>query len=329
MQRREFIKFTAGAAAWPLAARAQQPERMRRIAVLMADRGDSSEAQARVATLQEGLKKLGWKLGGNLHIDYRWGADDAEHAQAAAAELLTLSPELIVTSGSPATAALHRATSTLPIVFTIVSEPVAQGFVQSLAHPGGNITGFTNLEPTVGGKWLELLKEIAPEITGVGIIINPRAFPLGTRFADSAQAAAEKFGVKANTFPVQEAADIERIMTTFAREPGGGLIFPVDPFTSFHRKFIIMLAGHLQLPAIYGFRYFTDEGGLASYGAEPGDVYRQAAKYVDQILRGKTPADLPVQQPTKFELVINLKTAKALRLTVPQHILLLANEVIE
>jgi len=331
MRRREFITRRGGTAvAWPLAVVAQPKDRVRRIGVLTwAAENDPDSRTESVAPFQQGLEKLGWKLGRNLYIDYRWGIVDVERARAAAAELLRLAPDAILAIGTPATRALQHANSTVPIVFAVVSEPVTQGFVQSLAHPGGNMTGFTNLEPSVGAKWLELLKEIAPNVTRVAVIINPQVFPFSVRFSRSAEAVAAKFAVEAVTAPVHDTAEFEPIMKTLGRQPGGGLIFPVDPFTSLHRKLIIGLADRYELPAIYGFRHFAAEGGLISYGADQPDLHRQAATYVDRILRGEKPADLPVQQPTKFELVVNVKTAKTLGLTVPPSLLTRADEVIE
>lgn len=331
MRRREFIALLGGsAAAWPLAVIAQPEDQARRIGVLTwAAENDPDSRIGSVASFQESLEKLGWKLGRNLYIDYRWGAVDVERARVAATELLRLAPDAILAIGTPATAALQHANSTVPIVFAVVSEPVNQGFVQNLAHPGGNMTGFTNLEPTVGAKWLELLKDIAPHVTRIAIIVNPQAFPLSVQFARSAESVAPKFAVEAAMIPVHEPAEIEPIMAMLGREPGGGLLFPVDPFTSQHRTLILGLAARYRLPAIYGFRHFVAEGGLVSYGSDQVDLHRQAAAYIDRILRGEKPADLPVQQPTKFELVINLKTAKALGLTIPAGILAIADEVIE
>ncbi len=329
LMRREFITLLSSALAWPLAARAQQPDGARRIGVLMAVPENGADSQARVTTFQKGLEKLGWTVGRNLEIDYRWGMFDVERARVAATDLLRLAPDVILANGTAALAAAQQATRTVPIVFTVVSEPLAQGFIQSLARPGGNITGFTNLEPTVGAKWLELLKEIAPGVTRVALIFNPEVTPIAIALSHSAEAAAQKFAVEPIVAPVHRPAEIESVITMLAREPGGGLILPVDTFSTAHRKLIVELAARYRLPAVYGFRYFAAEGGLISYGIHVLDQFLQAAAYVDRILRGERPADLPVQQPTKFELVINLKTAKALGLDIPPKLLALADEVIE
>jgi ABC-type uncharacterized transport system substrate-binding protein len=330
MKRREFISLVGGVFAWPLAALAQQPERVRRIGVLMALPETDAGSQARVVAFLQGLEKLGWRVGRNLQIDYRWGMFDVERARAATADLLRLAPDVILANGVVALAAAQQATRTTPIVFMVVSEPYLQGFVQSLAHPGGNITGFTNLEPTIGAKWLELLKEIAPRVKRVALMFNPNATPIaGPALSRSAEAAAQKFATETAVAPVRDPAEIETIMTTLAREPDGGLILPSDPFTSAHRKLIIELTARHRLPAVYGHRDFTAEGGLVSYGINVVDQFLKAAAYVDRILRGEKASDLPIQQPTKFELIINLKTARALGLTVPQTLLVAADELIE
>jgi putative tryptophan/tyrosine transport system substrate-binding protein len=327
MKRREFITVVGAALAWPFAAGAQQPERTRRIGVLMNRPESDPEYGARVTAFQQGLEKLGWMVGGSAQLDYRSYLSDAE-ARSAAVELLRLAPDVILCAGSPGVRALRQATRTVPIVFVAVGEPLAQGFVQSLAHPGGNITGFTLYERSVGAKFLELLKEIAPSVRRVAIMFNPdnRGPEL---FAAPAQTVAQKFAMEASEAPVRGAADIEAIMTSLGAAPGGGLIAPPDAFVAAHRKLIFELAARYRLPAVYGSRYFAAEGGLVSYGVDVPDQYRQAAGYVDRILRGEKPAELPVQQPTKFELIINLKTAKALGLEVPLQLLYRADEVIE
>jgi putative tryptophan/tyrosine transport system substrate-binding protein len=278
---------------------------------------------------ERALQELGWTGGRNIRIDYRWAPGYVEQTRAAAAELLRLAPDMILAHATQATAALQQATRTVPVVFVAVSEPVAQGFVKSLAHPGGNITGFTNLEPTLGAKWLELLKEIAPRVTRVAVLYNPNTAPYATLFSRSAEVVAQKMAVELTAAPVHEPAEIESALAMLGREPGGGLIIAPDPFTSARRKLIFDLAARYRVPAISAFRYLSNEGGLVSYGVDVRDQFRQAAAYVDQILRGGKPADLPVQQPTKFELVINLKTAKALGLAVPSTLLARADEVIE
>jgi putative ABC transport system substrate-binding protein len=330
MRRRQFITLLGGsAAAWPLGARAQQPDKTRRIGVLIQLAESDPEGQARVAAFREGLQKLGWRVGGNLQIDYRWGTSNDERARAAAGELLKLAPDVMLANSSVALRAVQQATRSVPIVFTTVIEPVAQGFVASLAHPGGNTTGFSYLESSVGGKWLDLLKEIAPRVTRVAFMFNPERGPYNVGVSRFAGEAAKKFAVQYVAAPVHEVAEIESVMKMLGREPGGGLIVAPDAFTVTHSKLIIGLAAHYGLPAVYAEGNFVTEGGLVSYGANYVDHFRQAAAYVDRILRGEKPADLPVQQPSKFDLVINLKTAKALGLDVPLHLQQLADEVIE
>jgi putative ABC transport system substrate-binding protein len=326
--RREFITLLGGAAAgWPLAVRAQQADRIRRIGVLMATAEGDAEWQRSISAFRQGLEKLGWIVGRNLEIEFRWGAGDAEMTRRAATDLLTRAPEVIVANGQ-ALRALWQATRAVPIVFTEVSEPVTQGYVTNLAQPGGNVTGFTNLEPTVGAKWLQLLKEIAPQVTRIAVIANPEG-AAAALLARTAEEAAPTFGVVATTASVHDLAEIENVMVAVGRKEGGGLIFPIGSFFSAHRQQIVGLAARYRLPAIYPHRFFADEGGLVSYGNNSLDQYRKAAEYVDRILRGEQPGNLPVQQPTKFELVINLKTAKALGLTVPPSLLASADEVIE
>jgi putative ABC transport system substrate-binding protein len=330
MTRREFITLLGGAAAaWPLAARAQQSERVRRIGVLMVLAESDSQSQRRITAFQEGLKKLGWTVGRNLAIDYRWGVSDPEGARATTSELLSLAPDLIVANAISALRGAQQATHTVPIVFTGVSEPVAQGFVASLARPGGNTTGFTNLEPSVGGKWVELLKDIAPRVTRVAVMFNPASTSIAAQFINSVEEAAVKFGLKTVEARVHAFAEIEAVLTRFGSAPGVGLILPPDTFTGFHHKAIVELAARYRLPAIYPFGYFAAAGGLVSYGPDVTDQFRRAATYVDRIFRGEMPGDLPVQQPTKFEFVINLRAAKALGLTVPDKLVVAADEVIE
>jgi putative tryptophan/tyrosine transport system substrate-binding protein len=330
MKRREFITMLAGgaAAAWPLAVRAQQPGRVRRIGVLMALNENDPQSQGRVTAFQQGLENLGWKVGRNLAIDYRWGVSGDERAPAAAAELLRLAPDLILANGVSAVRAAQQATRTVPIVFTGASEPVALGLVASLARPGGNTTGFTNLEPSVGGKWVELLKEIAPSVTRVALIFNP-ASPSPAQFMLPAQAAGARLGLQAGEVRVHDAAEIETVLAGLGGEPGVGLVFLPDTFTGFHRQLIVELAARYRLPAIYPFGFFAAAGGLLSYGPDVTDQFRRSVTYVDRILRGETPGDLPVQQPTKFELIINLKTAKTLGIDLPPMLLARADEVIE
>jgi putative ABC transport system substrate-binding protein len=329
LNRRGVIGLVGGAAAWPLPARAQQRERMRRIGVLMGVSEDDADAGVRIAAFQERLERYGWNPGGNLRIDYRWSAGDPDKARAAAVELVALAPEVIIADGTPALRAVRQVANSTAIVFTVVSEPVAAGFVQSLANPGGNITGFSNLEPTVGGKWVELLKEMAPRVSRAALMFNPDTAPLSQQSPEWAQSVGARLAVTASTIPVRTPDEIKAALSALGRQPNNGLILPQDPFTSVHRQLIVDLAARNNLPSIYAFRYFVVSGGLASYGIDVIDQYRLAASYTDRILRGTKPADLPVQQPTKFELVINLKTAKALSLDVPPTLLARADEVIE
>jgi putative tryptophan/tyrosine transport system substrate-binding protein len=330
MQRREFITLLGGAAAaWPLAARAQQAERMRRIGVMIQLAETDQEGQDRLAAFRKELERLGWKVGKNLQIDYRFGTSNDERAHVAAAELLNLAPDVIFANSSVSLRAAQQGTRTVPIVFTTVIDPVAQGFVASLAHPGGNTTGFSYIESSVGGKWLDLLKEIAPRVSHVAFMFNPRRGPYGVDISRFVEEAAQRLAVQYVAASVYEPAEIETVMTTLARQPGGGLIVSPDAFTVTHGQDIIDIAARDGLPAIFAERNFATAGGLISYGADYIEHFRQAATYVDRILRGEKPADLPVQQPTKFDLVINLKTAKALGLTVSSSMQLLADEVIE
>lgn len=327
MKRREFMALLGGAAAWPLAARAQPSNRMRRIAWLDLVPESDPGAQARVTIVRQGLEKLGWTIGRNLAIDYRWGAFDVERASRAGAELLSLKPDVILCGGSPAVQALQQATRTVPIVFVLVAEPVAQGFVQSLARPGGNATGFSYLEPTVGAKWLELLKEIAPRVKRVAHIYSPTASPYAPLFYKSIETAAAKYAVETIMAPARQPTEIEPILTGLGAD--GGVIFNADAFILTNRKRAIELAARHRVPAIYGIPTSAAEGGLIYYCLDIFDQYRQAVAYIDRILKGEKPLDLPVQQPTKFQFEINLKTARALDLTVPNTILVSADEVIE
>src|SRR5262249_29132994 len=330
MRRRDFIKGIAGSAAvWPLAARAQQPERLRRIGMLMPTREDDPEGQARAALLRQGLSELGWTEGRNIHIDYRWAGGDAAQAEANAAELVSQKPDVIVANSTMLLAAVRNETSTIPIVFVVVADPIGQGFVSSFAHPGGNITGFTSFEFALGAKWLELIKEISPELGRFEFIFNPEAGPFAEKFVQSIEPLAHSLGVRLTVTPTRDAREIDRALVAVSGEPKGGLIVSPDPFTNANRGLIISLAARYRLPAIYPFRLFAADGGLLSYGPEFNEPWRRAPTYVDKILKGASPADLPIQQPTKFELVINLKTAKALRLTIPPQLLDRADELIE
>jgi putative ABC transport system substrate-binding protein len=330
MRRREFITLIGNtAAAWPLAARAQLPDRVRRIGVLMPDAEDDPQSQADITAFRQELQKEGWAERRNVRIDYRWSGGKIDAARAAAAELLSLAPDAIVTDGRQALEELRHAALAVPIVFMEIDEPVFYGFVKTLAHPDGNMTGFSGLEPTVGAKWLELLNEIAPPVTRIAVIFNPRTAPGAVLFARAAEEAAQKSAVEVIRAPVFERADIEAVMTMLAREPGGGLIFPIDTFTQLHRQRIFEIAARDRLPAIYGLRKLVAAGGLASYGIDLPGQFQQAAGYVNRILHGERPADLPVQPPTKFELVVNLKTASVLGFNIPPSLLARAAAVIQ
>ncbi len=329
MKRREFITFLGGAAAaWPLAARAQQRERMRRIGVLMTLAADDPEGQARLTAFVQGLQELGWTDGRNVRIDYRWAAGDAERARRYAAELVALAPDVILAHGGSIVPSLLQATRTVPIVFTQTPDPVGAGFVNSLARPGGNVTGFTIFEYGISAKWLELLKEIAPRVTRAAVI-RDAAIASGTGQWGALQSVAPSFGVELSPVNMSDAGEIERAVAAFARSPNGGMILTASTLAVIHRELIITLAARYRLPAVYSFRYFVTGGGLISYGPDSIDPHRRAAGYVDRILKGEKPADLPVQAPTKYELAINLKTAKTLGLDVPTSLIARANEVIE
>jgi putative tryptophan/tyrosine transport system substrate-binding protein len=331
VHRRDFLKFIAGSAAsWPLAASAQQAGRTRRIGVLMAHAENDPEFRTYVSAFREGLEKFGWKDGRNVHIDFRWGAlDDAEARQRAAKELIELQPEIILTQNTPPTASMLQQTRTIPIVFVIVADPVGSGFVQNLARPGGNATGFTIMEPTITGKWLELLKEIAPRSKRAAFLFNPATTPFANIYLNPFKAAAASLGLEAIVATVHDRAEFDAVIAVQPREPNGGLIVMPDGFMNVHRAEIILLAARYRLPAVYPWRFFAEQGGLLSYGSEQGDLFRQATTYVDRILKGEKPADLPVQAPTEYKLVLNLKTAKALGLSVPLTLLDRADKVIE
>jgi putative tryptophan/tyrosine transport system substrate-binding protein len=330
MRRRAFILALGGAvAAWPLAARAQQAvERVRRIGVLVAIAPDDPEAQARVAAFIHELQQLGWTDGRNVRVDIRWGAGDAERIRRYAAELAALAPDVILAVGGAAVGPLLQTTRTVPIVFMLTPDPVGAGFVDSLARPGGNATGFTNFEYGIGVKWLELLKEIAPGVTRAAVLRDP-AIPAGIGQFGAIQAVAPSFGIELRPVDVRDAGEIERAVATFARSSNDGLIVTSNALALVHRNLIVTLAARHRLPTVYPFRFFVTAGGLASYGPDSIDPHRRAARYVDRILKGEKPADLPVQAPTKYELAINLKTAKALGLEVPPTVLARADEVIE
>ena len=329
MKRREFITVIGGAAvAWPLAAGAQQGERVRRIAVLMPGAADDPEYQARMTAFLQGLAQLGWLDGRNARIDIRWTAGDADRIRKYAAELVALAPDVILAPASAVTGPLLQATQTVPIVFTTVADPVGAGFVESLARPGGNATGFIAFEYGLGTKWLELLKEIAPRVTRVAVIRDP-ALSAGVGQWSAIQTSASSIGVDLRPLNVSGPAELGSAVMAFARSANGGLIVTGSALTAVHRALIVTLAAQHRLPAVYPGRYFVTAGGLISYGPDRVDQYRQAAGYVDRILKGEKPTELPVQEPTKYELVINLKTAKTLGLEIPPTLIARADEVIE
>jgi len=326
MKRRKFIMLLGSAAAWPLAARAQQPERIRRIGVLMNTDQDGPEASG-LTLLQQGLQQLGWNER-NLRVDTRWGKNDVELDRKFATELVALTPDVIVASGTLAVTALQRISHTIPIVFVRVSDPVGAGVVESLARPGGNATGFMNFEYNLSGKWIELLKQIIPGVKRAAIV-RDASNPAGVAQFGAIRTAAAPLGIDVSPINVRDAGEIERAVATFAHSPNGGLVVTPSAGVSAHHALIIALAARYKLPAVYGDRFNVTGGGLVSYGPEGIDQFRLAADYVDRILRGEKPANLPVQAPTKFRLVINLKTAKALSLTMPASLLASADEVIE
>jgi putative tryptophan/tyrosine transport system substrate-binding protein len=329
MKRRKFITLLAGAAAaWPLAARAQQPDPVRQIGVLLNAAADDSKFQTWVGAFLQGLGQLGWTIGRNVRIDTRWTGVNAAETRRHAAELAALAPDVILAHGTSTVGPLLQATRTVPIVFPVAGDPVAAGFVDSLARPGGNVTGFMEFEFSMGGKWLELLKQIAPGVTRVAVLRDPTQGSGTSQFA-AIQAVAPSLRVEVNPVNMRDAPEIERAIVAFAHSPNGGLIVTAGSATVLHSNLIVTLAARHKLPAIYNERSFIAAGGLISYGPDFVDQYRRAAGYVDRILKGEKPADLPVQAPTKYELVINLKTAKAMGLDVPPTLLARADEVIE
>jgi len=329
MRRREFTTLLGGAlSALSFDVRAQ--ERIRRIGVLMGYGEDDAEGQSSVAAFVQGLRELGWVIGRNVLIDYRWSAGDVGHMNMFADELVTTRPDVILAHTTPVTGALHKATGTLPIVFAAASDPVGDGFIASLSRPGGNITGFVNIEGSMGGKWMEILKEIDPRVKRVAFMFNPDTAPAGGKyFAASFDAATKSLGVEQITAAVRSDGDIESVLETLGREPGGGLVATADGFNTVHRKTIIAASARSGIPTTYHLARSAREGGLVSYGADVADIFRRCSSYVDRILRGARPSDLPAQVPTKFEFVINLKTAKSLSLIVPPTLLARADEVIE
>jgi len=329
MKRRELIGFIGGAAAWPLYLHAQQQNRIRLIGVLHGYSENDPAAQSQVAALRSGLFKLGWSEGSNLRIELRWGAADPDKIRTMAKELVDLHPDVILGVTTPATDALARESRTIPIVFMTVADPISSGFAASLARPGGNVTGFALFESALGGKWVELLKEIAPRTAHVALLFNPATAPPLKVYMSSVQAAASSFGVQVTDAAVHTNDEIEGVVAAQARDLGGGLIVMPDPFNTINRELITALAARYGVPAIYYLRSFAESGGLVSYGDDRAQQSRDAAGYIDRILKGTKPEDLPVPQPTKFELVVNLKAAKALGLSVPPSLLTGADEVIE
>jgi putative tryptophan/tyrosine transport system substrate-binding protein len=328
-KRRKFIMSLGGAAAWPLVARAQQAGPVRHIGVLMGFAQADPAAQSWLAAFRGTLAKLGWNEGGNLRIELRWAAGDADRMRALAKELVGLRLDAIFGVTTVVIAGLARETPTIPIVFTLVSDPIGSGFAASLPHPGGNITGFTVDDPAIGGKWMELLGKIAPRTVRVALLFNPATSPQSKYFMPSIQAAASSFAVQASAAPVHAKDEIEGVIAAQARDPGGGLIVMPDTFNTTNRNLIIALAARYNVPAIYNNHYFAESGGLISYGSDFAEQFRQAAGYIDRILKGAKPGELPIQLPTKFALVINLRTAKALGLAVPPTLLMSADEAIE
>jgi putative tryptophan/tyrosine transport system substrate-binding protein len=330
MRRRDFVRLCGGLAFadWPFAARAQS-ERVRTVGVLMSTSENDVEGQAHAALLRQGLKDLGWTEGRNVHFDYRWNGGDAARAKINAAELVSQKPDVIIANSTLSLAAVHKETTTIPIVFVVVGDPIGQGFVTSLAHPGGNITGFTGFEFAISGKWLELIKEIAPDIARVALIFNPEAGPFAEKYVASIAPLARSSGIDLIVSPTRDAADIDRAIAAVSGKPKGALIVSPDSFTVSNRGLIISGAARYHLPAIYAYRFYAAEGGLLSYGHNFNEPWQRAPAYVDKILKGASPADLPIQQPTKFELVINLKTAKSLGVSIPPQLLDRADELIE
>ena len=331
MKRREFIMLLGGAAAtWPFVAQAQQPERIRRIGVLTSNAENDPEYRASITEFVQALASRGWTEGRNIQIEYRYAAGNPERMHAFAKELVSVAPDVLFTSSTPTSVALWQEAKSIPIVFAQVSDPIGEGLIASLARPGGHITGLTNFEPSMGGKWLEIVRDIAPAVSRVALLFNPQTSPgAGSYYSKPIEAAASALGMRPIAMPVRGVGEMETAVKSFTRDPNGGLVVLSDTFNVVNRKLIIGLAAQYRLPAIYFFRFFVTDGGLVSYGVDRSNSFRRAAVYVDRILRGAKPADLPVEAPTKFELVINLKTAKALGLTVPPTLLARADEVIE
>jgi putative tryptophan/tyrosine transport system substrate-binding protein len=331
MRRREFVALLGGAAIVTTSKRvhAETAERTPKVAVLIVGSADDPESATMVSAFEQGMRAAGWTKNVNVRFDYRWGGTDPQHVASAAADVAALKPDLVVAIGSPVVVAMQRVTTTIPIVLAIVSDPVGQGVVPNLAHPGSNVTGFSNLEPGIGGKWLELLKAIAPGVTKVAVMFNPATSPYNELFERSVKDGARTFGVQVSQVPVHDDAEIAAVFERLAGQPDTGLLVPSDAFTYFRSTTIVALAAKHRLPAIYPFRRFATEGGLVANGVDAFEQMRETASYVDRILKGAKPGDLPVQMPTRYTLIINLKTAKALDLHVPTALLATADEVIE
>ncbi len=329
VRRRDFIKGAGSAAVWPLAAQAQQPDRMRRLGILMAVAESDADARKGVSILQERLEKLGWKDGNNIRIEYRWGNGNPDRIQDLAKELVDLQPDVLVGHSTPSTKGLLKQTHTIPIVFLSVTDPLGQGLVSSLSHPWGNITGFADFEVSLGTKWVEILKQIVPGVRRVTAIFNPETAPYYGLYLQSINAGTSLLGIESIPIQVHSEADIENAIRKVGSEPDSGLFVLPDSHNRVHRKRIIELTAQYRVPAIYFLRYFATDGGLISYGPDEMDLFRRTAGYVDQILKGAHPSDLPVQQPTKFELIINLTPAKALGLTIPRGVLSIADDLVE
>jgi putative tryptophan/tyrosine transport system substrate-binding protein len=330
MKRRQFIALVGGAVTvWPFVARAQQGEQVRRIGILNAGAENDPQQQSWDTAFRQRLNELGWVDGRNIHVDYRWGAGSLDRLQLFAKELVALNPDVLVGVTTPATAALQRETKTIPIIFTVVSDPVGGGFVASLSNPGGNITGFINIEGSLAGKWVELMHEVAPSVSRVGVMYNPSTAPYAKYYVDAFRSAASALSISPVEAPVHSAAEAEAFITKFSGDDGSGLVVIPDTSVVLYRQTIIALAERFHLPTIYPFGFFVSDGGFMSYGIDLAELYRGAATYIDRVLKGAKPSELAVQLPTKFELVVNLKTAKALGIRLPQTVIARADEVIE
>jgi putative ABC transport system substrate-binding protein len=329
LRRRDFIALLGGAAAWPVAVRGQQPDRVRRVSMLLSIAENDPEATSRIKAFQRGMRDLGWIEGRNVRIDYRFAASDPNKIREYVAEFIGLVPDVIVGNGTAVVAVLQRATTTIPIVFAVLNDPVGQGFISSMARPGGNITGFTFVEFSMIGKWLEMLRDVSPRLSRVAMMFNPDTAPYYHFYLRSFESLPRPIATEVKAVHVRDVAEIEDVVAKLGGEPNTGLIAPPDPFIVVQRDAIMRSAERHRVPAIYAYRQFVSEGGLMSYGPDTADIFRRAASYVDRVLHGANPADLPAQSPTKFEFVVNLKAAKAIGLTIQDSFLLLADEVIE